>query len=81
MAEACSAATASTRWRASRIASAEKIEVSDEEVNQEIEAIAKQMEQAAEAVRARLTRDGALDRIRGRIRNDKTLDFLYRRSA
>jgi hypothetical protein len=28
-----------------------------------------------------LTRDGALDRIRNRIRNEKTLDFLYRQSA
>jgi trigger factor len=64
-----------------KIADQEKIEVSDEEVNQEIEALAKQMQQTAEAVRARLTRDGALDRIRNRIRNEKTLDFLYRRSA
>jgi trigger factor len=64
-----------------KIANQEKIEVTDEEVNQEIEALAKQMQQTAEAVRARLTRDGALDRIRNRIRNEKTLDFLYRRSA
>jgi hypothetical protein len=32
-------------------------------------------------VRARLTRDGALDRIRNRIRNEKTLNFLYHQSA
>jgi trigger factor len=64
-----------------RIADQEKIEVTDEEVNQEIDSLAKQMQQTAEAVRARLTRDGALDRIRNRIRNEKTLDFLYRRSA
>ena len=64
-----------------KIADREKIEVTDEEVNKEIEALAKQMQQTAEAVRARLTRDGALDRIRNRIRNEKTLDFLYRRSA
>jgi len=64
-----------------KIADQQKIAVSDEEVNQEIEALAKQMQQTAEAVRARLTRDGALDRIRNRIRNEKTLDFLYRRSA
>jgi trigger factor len=64
-----------------KIADQEKIEVTDEEVNQEIENLAKQMQQTAEAVRARLTRDGALDRIRNRIRNEKTLDFLYRRSA
>jgi trigger factor len=64
-----------------KIADQEKIEVTDEEVNQEIEALARQLQQTPEAVRARLTRDGALDRIRNRIRNDKTLDFLYRRSA
>ncbi len=64
-----------------KIADQEKIEVTDEEINQEIESLAKQMQQTPEAVRARLTRDGALDRIRSRIRNEKTLDFLYRRSA
>ncbi len=64
-----------------KIADQEKIEVTDGEVNHEIESLAKQMQQTPEAVRARLTRDGALDRIRNRIRNEKTLDFLYRRSA
>jgi len=64
-----------------KIADQEKIEVSDEEVGKEIESLAKQMQQTPEAVRARLTRDGALDRIRNRIRHEKTLDFLYRRSA
>ncbi len=64
-----------------RIADAEKIEVEEEEVNKEIEALASQSKQTAEAIRARLTRDGALDRIRNRIRNEKTLDFLYHQSA
>ena len=64
-----------------KVADAEKLEVSDEELNQEVEALAKQTKQTAEAVRARLTRDGGLDRIRNRIRNEKTLDFLYRQSA
>jgi trigger factor len=64
-----------------KIAEEEKIEVSDEEVNAEIEALAAQSKQTTEAIRARLTRDGALDRIRNRIRSEKTLDFLYRQSA
>lgn len=64
-----------------RIADTEKIEVSDEEIDYEIEALAKQSKQTAEAIRARLTRDGALDRIRSRIRNEKTLNFLYHQSA
>jgi len=60
-----------------RIAGEEKIEVGDEEINAEIEALANQSKQTPEAIRARLTRDGALDRIRNRIRSEKTLDFLY----
>jgi trigger factor len=64
-----------------KIAEEEKIEVSDEEIDREIEALATQSKQTPEAIRARLTRDGALDRIRNRIRSEKTLDFLYRQSA
>lgn len=64
-----------------RIADLEKIEVSDQEVNHEIDALALQSKQTSEAVRARLTQDGGLDRIRMRIRSEKTLDFLYHQSA
>ncbi|MGH9503648.1 MAG: trigger factor [Terriglobales bacterium] len=64
-----------------KIAEEEKIEVSDEEIEREIEALATQSKQTPEAIRARLTREGALDRIRNRIRSEKTLDFLYRQSA
>jgi trigger factor len=64
-----------------KIAEEEKIEVSDEEIAREIDALAAQSKQTPEAIRARLTRDGALDRIRNRIRSEKTLDFLYRQSA
>ena len=64
-----------------KIADEEKIEVGNEELDQEIEALAKQSKQTSEAIRARLTRDGALDRIRSRIRSEKTLNFLYQQSA
>ena len=64
-----------------KIAEEEKIEVSDAEIDKEVEALAQQSKQTAEAIRARLTRDGALDRIRSRIRSEKTLDFLYHQSA
>ncbi len=64
-----------------KIADEEKIEVADDEINREIEALATQTNQAPDAIRARLTRDGALDRIRNRIRNEKALDLLYRQSA
>jgi trigger factor len=64
-----------------RIAEMEKIEVGDEELNQEVESLARQTKQTPEAVRARLTQDGGLDRIRNRIRSEKTLNFLYHQSA
>jgi trigger factor len=64
-----------------KIAQEEKIEVGEEEIDREVEALAAQSKQPADAIRARLTRDGALDRIRNRIRNDKTLDFLYHQLA
>ncbi len=64
-----------------RIADLEKIEVGESELNHEIEALAQQTKQTPEAVRARLTQDGGLDRIRSRIRSEKTLDFLYHQSA
>lgn len=64
-----------------KVAAEENIQVGDEEFDRELEALAKQSKQTSEAVRARLTRDGGLDRIRTRIRNEKTLDFLYHQSA
>jgi trigger factor len=64
-----------------RVADLEKIDVSNDELNQEVESLAKQSKQTSEAVRARLTQDGGLDRIRMRIRSEKTLNFLYHQSA
>jgi len=64
-----------------KIAEAEKIEVTDAEIDREIDALAQQSKQTPEEIRSRLTRDGAVDRIRNRIRSEKTLDFLYHQSA
>jgi trigger factor len=64
-----------------KVADEEKVEVSDEEMDREVDAIAQQSKQTVEAVRARLTRDGGLDKIRTRIRNEKTIELLYRQSA
>ena len=64
-----------------KIAEKENIEASEAEVDAEIEHLAQQSRQPAEAVRKKLADDGALERMRDRIRNEKTLDFLYRRSA
>jgi trigger factor len=64
-----------------RVAEEENIQVGEEEFDRELESLARQSKQTSEAVRARLTRDGGLDRIRTRIRNEKTLEFLYHQSA
>ena len=64
-----------------RIAEMEKIDVGDDELNHELEALAHQSKQTPEAIRTRLTQDGGLDRIRNRIRSEKTLEFLYHQSA
>jgi trigger factor len=64
-----------------RIAELEKIDVGEDELNHELDALAQQTKQTSEAVRARLTQDGGLDRIRNRIRSEKTLEFLYHQSA
>jgi len=64
-----------------QIAEQEKIEVSDEELDHEVEALATQTKQPVTQVRERLTENGGLERMRHRLRNEKTLDTLYRRSA
>jgi trigger factor len=64
-----------------RVAELEQIEVSEDELNHDLDALARQSKQSLEAVRTRLTQDGGLDRIRNRIRSEKTLDFLYHQSA
>jgi trigger factor len=64
-----------------KIADKEEIEVSDADLDVEVGRLAQQSRQPVEAVRKKLTDDGTLERIRERIRNEKTLDFLYQRSA
>lgn len=60
-----------------KIAEAEKIEASEAEVERAIAEIAASAAQSTEAVRARLTRERGLARIESRLRNEKTLDFVY----
>jgi trigger factor len=59
-----------------KIATAEKIEVSDEDSNQEIERMAERSGESAAAVHASLTKQGALDRMKSKLRSDKTVDWL-----
>ena len=59
-----------------RIATAENIEAGEEELEREIAAIAERSGESAAAVRANLTKEEALDRIKSKLRNDKTLAWL-----
>jgi len=59
-----------------RIASEEKIEVSDEELHKELEHMAGHSGESTEALEARLTKQGALDRMKAKLRSDKTIDWL-----
>jgi trigger factor len=61
-----------------RIAEAEKIEATDEDVEKEISALAERSGESATALRARLTKQGALDRMKSKLRSDKTIEWLYR---
>jgi trigger factor len=63
-----------------RIATAEKVDLTDEDVEKELEAIAQRSGESATAVRANLTRQGALDRMKSKLRSEKTLDWLCRNS-
>jgi trigger factor len=59
-----------------RIATEEKIDVTEEELQHELEHLASHSGESAEAIRARLTKQGALDRIKAKLRSDKTVDWL-----
>ncbi len=63
-----------------RIASAETIEATDEDVEKELAAIAGRSGESATALRARLTKQGALDRMKSKLRSDKVIEWLYRTS-
>jgi trigger factor len=59
-----------------RIATEEKIEVTDEELEHELQHMASHSGESREAIRARLTKQGALDRMKAKLRSDKTVDWL-----
>jgi trigger factor len=63
-----------------KIAIKENIQVSDEELQHEIEAMAAQMQQPVEEVKKRLTEDNAVERLRDRMRSEKALNLLYSNS-
>jgi trigger factor len=63
-----------------RIATAETIDVTDEDVTHELEHMASHSGESAEAIRASLTKQGTLDRMKAKLRSDKTLDWLAQNS-
>jgi trigger factor len=63
-----------------RIATAENIDVNDEELNHELEHAAAHSGESAAALHARLTKQGTLDRMKAKLRSDKTLDWLAQNS-
>jgi len=61
-----------------KIATEEKIDATDEDLDKQIAALAERSGESATAVRARLTSQGALDRMKSKLRSDKTLEWLSR---
>jgi trigger factor len=59
-----------------RIATAENIDVTEEELDRQLAALGDASGESAAAVRARLTKQGALDTIKSRLRSEKTLEWL-----
>jgi len=64
-----------------RIAGEEKIEVTDAEVERELEILSLQTREPLDTLRQRLTGDGSLARIREQLRREKTGSLLYEKLA
>jgi trigger factor len=64
-----------------RIADQENVTVPEEDVENELHAVSMQMREPVDALRARLTEDGSLARIRERLRREKMGALLYERLA
>ena len=62
------------------ISEKENIGVTDEEIEVEIDKIAAETNRSKEKVREVLSRDSGLDRVKGQIRNKKTLDLLQEKA-
>ena len=60
-----------------RIAEAEGVTVSDEDLDRELLMLSIQSREPLEALRERLSKDGGLDRIREQMRREKTGSVLY----
>ena len=59
-----------------KIAEEEELEASDEEIDAEVERVAKYLEKSPEAARAQMMKEGALERLKSRLRREKAVDFV-----
>jgi trigger factor len=62
-----------------RIAQEEKIEISEEELDHELQMAALQSREPLDTLKVRLTEDGGMARIREQLRREKTANLLYER--
>ena len=60
-----------------KIAEREAIGATQEEVDREVQRLARQQREAVAVTRAKLQKEGAIGRIAGHIRTEKTLNFLF----
>lgn len=60
-----------------RVADREAIHATQEEVDGEVQRMARQQREAVASVRRKLEQDGTLDRIAGHIRTQKVINFLF----
>ena len=59
-----------------RLAQQESIEVTEEEVSAELQKASEVLEKSPEALRAQMMKDASLERLTGRLRREKTVDFI-----
>ena len=62
-----------------KIAAAENVQISDEEMEHELQIISLQTREPVDSLRTRLTNEGALARIREQLRREKTASLLFER--
>jgi trigger factor len=60
-----------------RISQVESVNATQEEVDREVQRLARSQREPVVAVRMKLEKDGGLDRLANRIRTDKTINFLF----
>lgn len=60
-----------------RISEVESIPVTTEEIDREVQRLARSQREPVAAVRVKLEKEGGIDRIASRIRTDKTINLLF----